>query len=351
MSKNIAFLFLALTLLACTKAPSSCSDSDRKCLRELLGRHPVTTISYWKSFQAKPVEDRILVAPKDLIDYVDLDNRLNGFPNKPTAATPSQALLKDIKEAVSEIPELVKKLLVDKLIGVFLVNNLGGTGYTEVVLGEDGRAMSGFIVLDANVLQKRVANQWATWKESTPFKRDANFEIEAIIEEKGGDTKKNAIQYILLHELGHVISIGKNIHPPWATSVGDIGDTTQYLFFNESWRLDRPGNKVLTKYDSTVFPDREKVVYYLGAQLSGDQMLNIYNNLEKTDFPTLYAATRPEEDWAESFVTYVHSVVMKRPFQINIKKNGKVAKSFHLCWGTPRCAKKESILSSLLGRP
>jgi hypothetical protein len=79
-------------------------------------------------------------------------------------------------------------------------------------------------------------------------------------------------------------------------------------------------------------------------------MPKIYADLEGTDFPTLYAATHPSDDWAESFVTYVHSVLMKKPFSIKIKKDGNVVKDFSLCWGTPRCAKKEAIMAKLFGK-
>jgi hypothetical protein len=77
-------------------------------------------------------------------------------------------------------------------------------------------------------------------------------------------------------------------------------------------------------------------------------MVITYDHVEQTNFVTLYATTNPSDDWAESFVTYIHHVVMKRPFQITIKKNGKPVKNFRLCWGTSRCSKKEAIIKTYL---
>ncbi|MEK6705202.1 MAG: hypothetical protein AABZ06_05390 [Bdellovibrionota bacterium] len=88
------------------------------------------------------------------------------------------------------------------------------------------------------MLQKRNANEWATWKEQTPFKKDAGFELEAKIEDNINDNRKSAIQYILLHELGHVISVNEYFHPPWGVYPDSLKNIEQYAFFNESWKID-----------------------------------------------------------------------------------------------------------------
>lgn len=54
-----------------------------------------------------------------------------------------------------------------------------------------------------------------TWKENTPFKDSASYRLDARIEADSDDNRKNAIQYILLHELGHALTVGTDIHPPW----------------------------------------------------------------------------------------------------------------------------------------
>ena len=77
-------------------------------------------------------------------------------------------------------------------------------------------------------------------------------------------------------------------------------------------------------------------------------MAAAYGSLEKTNFPTLYAATTPGDDFAESFVSYVHTALMKRPWEITIRKDGEVVKSYRTCWEEPRCAAKRRILEDLL---
>ena len=312
-----------------------------------MNSHVTRTMPYWERFFDKAIGERIFIAPKEVLEYIELDNRKNGYPNRPAAASLSAAFLSDIKNAVNEIPDSVKGLSEDKFAGIFLVNDLGGTGFSESILDEKGNPVAGFIILDAGVLENRTANQWATWKESTPFKADPSIEINATIETKENDNRKNAIQYIFLHELGHVISINENYHPFWLTRPENLRKTRKYPFFHESWQYDDRKYRFITRFDSSIFPQRKNLVYYFGAKLDASQMLNTYTSLENTNFVTLYAATNPYDDWAESFVTYVHAVIMKKPFEISIKENGKTEKSFELCWGTPRCAKKESILFRL----
>jgi len=79
-------------------------------------------------------------------------------------------------------------------------------------------------------------------------------------------------------------------------------------------------------------------------------MVPTYDNLEKTNFPSLYAATQPGDDFAEAFASYVHVVLQRRPWQILIYQDGALRKEFGACWDEPRCAAKRALLEQLLGR-
>lgn len=77
-------------------------------------------------------------------------------------------------------------------------------------------------------------------------------------------------------------------------------------------------------------------------------MVHTYEALEHTNFATLYAATNPHDDFAESFVTYVHTVLMGKPFEITLSSSGKITKVYKSCWAEERCAAKRKILEHLL---
>jgi hypothetical protein len=77
----------------------------------------------------------------------------------------------------------------------------------------------------------------------------------------------------------------------------------------------------------------------------------VYGELAKTNFPSLYAATRPGDDFAESFASYVHTVVLKRPWDITIAHDGEVVTHVGACWDEPRCADKRRTMEAILKSP
>ncbi len=328
-------------------ASAPCADADRECARRAGRAHPVKKLAFWKQALDQPVARRIGPAPPELIDFLRLDTIEQGIPNKPRAPTFTPEFLGEVTAAFDELPQPVKHLLAHKLAGIYFIEDIGGTGFTDVVLDAGGNPVAGFVVLDPSVLLKQTANEWATWKENTPFMAQPAFRLLAEIETVAQNNRKNAIQYILLHELAHVISIGGNIHPSWNVEPRDVPSLSAYPFFQLSWTRSKDGSRYESLFDAA-FPQRKDVVYYFGARLPAGQMLNTYENLERTNFATLYGATRPGDDFAEAFASYVHTVLMKRPFAIRIYRGATEVKVFGSCWNQPRCAGKKRLLEELL---
>lgn len=324
-----------------------CAERDRKCVQSAMKNHVAGKFGTWKAMLALPMADRIGPAPASLVEYLNLDNISNDMRERPRAATLDAELLADVKAAMAELPPKLWSNFDQRLVGLFFVSDLGGTGYTDYVVDEKGRPVAAYIVFDAAVLSQKTANSWATWKENTPFKPDTIYRLVARIETDSDDNRKNAIQYILLHELGHVFSVGGRIHPPWNVQPKDVDQQTVYPFFDLSWKRDRAQNKYTTRFEK-VLPQRRKIVYYFGPKLAAYDMLPTYQNLENTNFPSLYAATHPGDDFAESFATYVHVLMMKRPWEIEISFGQEVVLTVGSCWTDVRCAKKKEVLDRLL---
>ena len=325
-----------------------CAPEDKPCAISLLRDHAAHKIDFWRGALQRPLAQRVGAAPPELLEYVALDNIVGGFSNRPRAPVLSAAFMRDVRDAFAELPTAVKGLLESKLAGIYFVDDLGGTGYTDAIVDANGKQTAGFVVLDASVLSKFTANAWATWKENTPFIAEPGMQLRAMIETGPRDNRKNAIQYILLHELGHVISIAANLHPPWGLAPAEVSPTERYLFYQLAWSVLRGENRFVTRFDAD-FPERREVVYYLGAKLRAGQMSRVYDSLERTDFVSLYGATNPGDDFAEAFASYVHVVLMRRPFEIRIARDGKLIKTFRSCWDQPRCVGKKEILRNLLG--
>ena len=311
--------------------------------------HPVRRIGTWQADLARPLDERIGAAPPALVEYLTLDNLKQGYPQRPRAAVLEPAFVQDVKAAIRELPPSVWRLFGERLVGVYFVEELGGTGYTDAVKDSAGKDVAAYIVLDTAVLRPLAANAWATWKESSPFKPQPGWTLEARIEGDTGNDRRNAIQYILLHELGHVLSVGRQLHPPWDIAPKQVPARASYPFLEQSWTIDRSANRYAALADGG-FPQRRNVAYYFGAKLAAADMVPTYEALEKTNFPTLYAATQPFDDFAESFASYVHVVLMRRPWQIVLSQDGKVVKTINHCWDEPRCAAKRRLLEEIVGR-
>lgn len=318
-------------------------NDTQQNLIKFVEQSPVRTKAYWKPALEKPVWQRIAPASPEVVEYVIADNAVNGFPNKPSAVTVQGDFTKDVQDAITEMPPQVRALIDKELAGIVFVKNLGGTAYTQFLNSADGLD-AGFIVLDVDVLENQTANAWSTWKENTPFKTDAKFKLISKLERKEQDNRKNAIQYILLHEIAHVISINRKFHPRWDKSPVGLNP---YPFAQLSWVYSKEINGYASHYE-TQFPLRKEVRYYFGAKLAGAQMANVYAQIEDTNYPTLYAATNFGDDFAESFASYVHTILMKRPLEISIYENRILKKKFGACWEKERCAEKRKILEEIL---
>jgi hypothetical protein len=341
------YISLPITATAQKQLPLHCADTDKECAAKVLPGHAITRLAYWETALARPLEERIGIAPPELVEYLNYDNIANELPERPRAAALTADFLRDVRRAFAEIPPEVRHLLAPKLAGIYFVENLGGTGYTDQIVDAADKGVAGYIVLDASALKKRSANAWATWKENTPFAARRGFTLAAEIETPRRNDRKNAIQYILLHELGHVLAINENFHPFWGIEPKDVASTANYPFFLLSWAVDRAGNQFVTLFDAS-FPQRKDVVYYFGAKLTADQMVAAYDNLERTNFATLYSVTRPGDDFAEAFASYVHTVRMKKPFAIRIYSGDKLVKFYGPCWSEPRCADKRKLIEGFL---
>lgn len=321
--------------------------SSKPSLEEVAA-HPVRQLDYWRGYESRSWVDRLVPASPEIIDFLQKDNLLQGFPQQPRPARVDDNYLADIQAAMRAIPASVQALVTDKLVALILVDDLGGSGYMESVFNAEGIPVAAFLVLDPSVLNKK-ANDWASWKDSTPFMPAPGFEIRTHLEHEQGDTRVNALRYILLHEFGHFIGMDPTVHPSWSHEPSAEALAVA-RFASLSWRFE--DGSYVSRYDAA-FPLRRKIVFYGGddSRLPVSEAAPFLKALAKTNFPTPYSATSNADDFAESLANYIHVVVDKRPYWIEVLKNGEVLYRLESCWGTPRCSSKEMFLSWLLVAP
>ena len=327
-------LFIAVYLLSSTNVVyGQITDEELK-------NHEARKLHSYIGWRQMPLFMRVLPAPEILVDYLRKDNELNGYPQIPVSKKCDTFFMDDISGALAELPEAIKRHISDHLVGIFTVSNIGTTGYTEIMDNFDVNRL-GFIVLDLDYL-KRSANDWATWKENSPFRSQGSCRIKATIEPKESDNRKQAIQFILTHEIGHLLGAVNQVHPNWFNG----GDPEQFAFTKISWI--KKENKVLSKFDPQ-FILRKDIGYYRfdKSPLSSDRILDCYRQLEGTDFSSLYAATNMWDDFAETFVIFVHNFMQKKPWKIEIFKNNSFLKTYNTSLMGDRGRVKKKFMEDL----
>ena len=336
---------IVFVMSACTSAGKDATEARKAALEAQVKGHVIRRQVFWDEQLAKPLVKRMGPAPAALIDFLHLDNELQGWPNRPKAFVPDETLARDLESALTTMPIEIRRILERKLAGIYLVSDLGGSGYTDSVVDAGGNETRGFIVLDATVLSRK-ANEWATFKESSPYAADPGYAVEMEIEDEADDTRVGALRYILLHEAGHVIQIGR---PEIPSFVRDLPKSFEAHPFTElSWKMS--GEHPQSIFES-LSEKRRKLIHYYA---SPDQKLPLlsarddYQALLATNLPSPYAATNLYDDFAESVATYAHARLMKKPWVIRVLDHGEPVFELKPCWGQPRCAEKEEMLVHIL---
>ena len=97
------------------------------------------------------------------------------------------------------------------------------------------------------------------------------------------------------------------------------------------------------------FDLRGAVDFYGTNKLHSDAIVTAYAGLEGSDFPSLYGATNPYDDFAECFASYVHSELLGRPYALRVDYDGVPQATLERFWASPRSEAKRAFMRELLG--
>lgn len=304
-------LLVILFLVFCNKNSKEINE-----YADLMSKHPATEDSNYPQ-KVGSWTNRVFNIDKDRISYIKEINEIDGFSEIPSE-TESMQDMKTKIELVSKSFHPNVRAIFDKYIyAIYFCENLGGTGITGFVYdSKTALPVGGFIIIDAGVIKKK-ANDWISYKENTVFsKTETNLTIK--IENEKDNTIENSIRYILLHEMGHIISNVYKITPDFRDRYWEF----KHPFFRDVWRP-----KKISIYDQNLFPLRPKIIFYAEKSKLIDLDKNwdkVYPTLYLTNFPTLYAATNVQDHFAETFVSYIHCIIDGRPWELSISRDDRV---------------------------
>jgi hypothetical protein len=315
------------------------------CFREAL---LIVTDSpdFWAMMAQHDVLDRHGPAPEELVRYVGMVNTALNVDAVPAAAAAPADFLRDMQTAMAQIPAAILDMLDGALLGVYFSTGLGSSAITDVIVNHHGEILGSVVMLDLDAFMDRTANAWATWKENTPFSSSERLRLEVEIADGADNTRANAMQFLLLHEFGHVLTAGKQFLPIWWLPPDAMKQTADYDFLRLGWQID--ADKRIVPKRAEDFKERTGIFYYDTKGLGDDAMLSAYRALQDTTFPSLYASTNAFDDFAETFATYVHSVMLGKPARVRIVSDDAVHLEREPFWASPRSKPKRAFMQALL---
>ena len=263
----------------------------------------------------------------DLDPSVPLLNRITRTPDKvikmfrdagmsPTEHQLTKEEVAIVASAISALPPLHQRVLKQHLKSISFLNNMPNTALTSTIT-TDGSVNLYHITFRAGILHQNIT-EWVNEKEATCFS-GGDSTLSVLIQ--AGLLK--ALTYVLLHEGTHVVD--GSMHLISADSVAGkphMNDFTRE-FSKGIW----------SDINTLQWPVKDSLVFKSRFRQGGRRYLyteasQVYAELVKTPFVSLYSTASWHEDLAELLTVYHLTKVYKQPFSITIKQSGKVVQKF-----------------------
>ncbi|MCB1177534.1 MAG: hypothetical protein KDK36_08155, partial [Leptospiraceae bacterium] len=328
---GIIFILLLSFFVYCKDSKNAKSKNP---YAELISTHPAKDKNLYSIDNSW--NERVQNIDETHKDYVKKLNEIDDFKEIPKPTDKIDLMKQRIKEISDNEPEILKKIKNKYIYGIYFCEEMGGTGITGIVY-ENNKPIAGYIILDAGVLSRK-ANEWISYKENSAFE-NGSFQLQIKIEEDENDTETNAMEYIILHELGHIVSFVEGEVPDPRLEDRDFEN---YKFTKYDWVGEFETNK------DNLFPERKDIHFYSDKKTPIASAPGIYKNLKKTPFPTLYSALNANDHFAESFVSYIHLYIYNKPWELTITKENKNIFNMKNGLEEERCKKEKKEIGEIV---
>lgn len=285
-----------------------CFCSKREELPVL--KYPAKHFENYRFNDSSSLISRVAKTPPIVIEFMkDLDGR------KYTAYVPDNDDMKIIARSLKKLPPLTKRVLKKKLLGIYFINDLWGSGFADWVIDRE-RNIYTFLIFNPDVLKKSLSKM-ITDKEQTCFIRnDKRYRIDLDC-----GRGNSGFLYIMLHESGHVVDYIAGISPYVEPDMVKIKGMSHGdgLFTKGIWEGYK---KAVGNYRFM-----ERVTFYgfgKGPKINISEAADIYRELAGSPFVSLYSTLNWAEDIVELLTFYHITEKMKRPFVISVFRDNKL---------------------------
>ena len=292
-----AVLILFLGPLGCSSTPEAVFQ---------IPEDPVFHLSSYAFDPSEPLVERVGPIPPFVLEYLEeMDGRSYA------SYTPTAAEMAMIEEYLSMLPRLQRRVLQERLVGIYFLDPFLGGGFTEYVVDSDGE-IHAFMAFNALTLRLDLSD-WITYRENTAFGVGDGETIRADC-----GSQYTGFLHVLLHEATHVVDYVEGITPYLRNSVPSISGgrrnhDAESSFTSGIWK---DFAQVEAEHD---FELRRKIAYYGlngGPLLSMREAATAYGQLTSSPFVSLYAGISAVEDLAELVAWYHLSHELGQPHRI-----------------------------------
>jgi len=302
--------------------------------------------SLWgDDWRGKPLVERARILPAEIAKSLHGESFGIGLVASAVPAENAEYILDDLRAAIESIPESVQRLVERRLIGVYLVQGMklkGGLNAAGLAFPTKDffRQYSGTVIfIDAESADSN-PNQALAGLSFVPLDRYGYFSLEPELAGSGSNDRVTTLRTVLLHELGHLIDRDREITPESFNygAVAEPGCGFTCLSWERRWRQ-RNGDQLRKAFGNLRHGAIKEYVFDLPKTLQA---------LKRSNFPSLYGAMLPEEDFADSFAMYVHTVMLGLPWEITFRVNGEIKAEIGSCYTEGRCPRKREFFDALL---
>lgn len=310
--------------------------------------------SWQENWDIYPPARRVWNIPEDKLDELndaigDLDPQSRyGRIHKLEVPRSTQSFQHELKLAIDGLPQEVKEILREHLVGVHVVGNLSMPGMPYIsglaipqsgtFRGNDGTTsvLVDRLYSDTGMLERGITMGLRLKSASQ------RYVVIPKIAKKGEKERFVMLQYLLLHEFGHVVDNSQSYVSD--ADVLPIDDSEACGFACYSWKT-----QTTPRGDGRI---SDVVLALRNGEFR--KMLeaapDLMNTIKQSNFESLYSTSGPGEDFAESFATYVHTIIMGRPWRLSLYVDGKKTDEMISCHLDGRCPQKTAFFDTMFNR-
>jgi len=304
--KLIILIFTIVAVIfffSCNKSPD---------IADIRAQIPAKNFDNYSFNSSIPIADRIDNNDEMVLDYLKNMDGDESYTYYQLTEEEKQLL----EEYLKLLPEYYLEILEKKLLGIYFINDFLGSGLSDYSFTESGELYY-ILVLNPMIFEKSLSELF-TYKDNTCFdttNSDLKLKIDISDDFSG-------LLYILMHETSHIFDYEERITPYTEPHLKDLippKDISSH--FTDKFWIDYYEMKDFLQVDY-----KEQIHFYnddIEKKISGNEMIHVYRELQKTPFASLYSYFSWAEDFAEYVTLYHFTQNLDLNYKITIRENNK----------------------------